>query len=152
MKNDYDFVIGVPWWQKVIFIVMAVLGGAGSAVLVVLFAAGVLAFASYYGALVVAVIILAVGGLGIYVAIKEKFTLSGGAFTYIKPFKKPRTARAEDVARVVVERKSNMVDVVFRGKDDKKLINFYDDGTVVANSEFSGALVALGITYENFVF
>jgi len=151
MENNYSFIISAPKWQKIVMLALAIIGAVGCAVSAILFLLKVLSFSNYWGLLVVSGVLLIAGVLGIYVAKREKFALSDGVFTCVKPFKKSQSANVADVKRVVIKTSTQtaVADVIFYGQNDEKLINFYDDGSVINNQEFVSTLMSLNIPLLN---
>ncbi len=95
-----------------------------------------------------------VGGLSIYIYAMEKFELRDGKFFYRKPFKKSQSAAVHEIDRVEAVNKMYpfLCDVIFYGKDGKKLIHFYDDGTAFSGGKLLKALneYQIPIFYKNF--
>ncbi len=150
-KNmNCDFVIKNPLWARVMAWVVAVIG-----LLTVVIGGIVYAVSPYSHGVLVGVEcagagVAALGILCVYVGYMEKFELKNGVFSYRKPFKRKQSAAVEEIAKVVKDSQALVPlvsDVVFYGKDGKKLIHFYDDGTAFFDGKFESALIELNIPF-----
>ena len=92
------------------------------------------------------------GAVGIYVYIKEKFTLKDGVYFYSKPFLKSQTARAVDIHYLKIETTGKLLKVELFDKEGRKLINFLDDGTAFKSGEFIESLAYYKIPIKQTVF
>jgi len=147
-----DFVIRNPLWARVITWVVAVCGLLTVAIGGIVYAVSPYSHSVLVGVECAGAGVAAFGILCVYVGIMEKFELKNGVFTYRKPFKRKQSAAIEDIEKVVRYGSKAWMpilsDVVFYGKDGKKLIHFYDDGTAFLGGKFEMALIELKIPYS----
>lgn len=145
MNRAYDFEIKNPKWQTVFFCVMIAIS------LLILTASVIVPWLrsgslppknTLVQALVISGFFLFLGIMGLYVCFTEEFSLENGVFYYVKPFRKNQSARVEQVARVELQIKAGILNIVFLDRDGNRLINFYDDGTALRNGQLARALEA----------
>lgn len=143
-----DFVITNPRWVFNFFLVAGILSLIGITVFLVLFLVYNNNMDGGFVSMMVALgILLIICGLGVYICLTEKFILKDGVYFYNKPFKRNQSARVEDLAGVEIRACGRFVDVIFWGKSGKKLIHFYDDGTVFSKGLFELSLIKNGIPF-----
>lgn len=146
---NVDFTIKNPLWAWIISWVLTAIGFGTVAVVTVLY------FTISMDDVLFSVLEAGGGVFGVmgllcdYICFMEKFELKDGVFRYRKPFKKKQSASVQDIDRVEVHSSKAFIpilcDVIFYGKDGKKLINFLDDGTSFQGGQFIRALQALNI-------
>lgn len=98
-------------------------------------------------------LVLVLGGVGLYACLYEKFILQDGVYTYYKPFLKNQSAQATDIAYVEMITSVSMGTrgyreiyfVKFYGHDGKILIKFMDDGTFFKNPILVKSLRSQGV-------
>lgn len=146
---NVDFTIKNPLWAWIISWFLTAIGFVTVAVVTALYFTIPLDDAWFAG-LETGGALAGVGGLLCdYICFMEKFELKDGVFSYRKPFKKKQSASVQNIDRVEIRSSKAFIpllcDVIFYGKDGKKLIHFYDDGTAFRGGKFINALQELYI-------
>ena len=145
-EENFDFCITAPKWQKICFIVFAVLGTGWMIGISIFFIVEPTVIGSFWGALSVGFFLDVISAIGLYAYHKEKFIFKDGLFTYVKTFKKSQSARIEDISCVCLTL-SGFPKVTFYSHKKEVLISFLDDGTAFNNQAFLTAIMAYGIPY-----
>lgn len=141
-----------PLWARVASWVVAALGLLTVAIGGIVYAVSPYARGGFIGVECAGAGVAALGLLCTYVGFMEKFELKNGVFTYRKPCKRKQSASVKEIEKVVKYGSNAAIpvlsDIVFYGKDGKKLIHFYDDGTAFLGGKFELALIELKIPFS----
>lgn len=143
-KGPVNFCIMAAKWQRNTFVGFLVFGIVGPIVMTILWLIIRFDWGILVGSMIIFAIPLLISPLGLYIYHKEKFILKDKIFTYIKPFKKSQSASVEEIARVEIIGRGFM-NIVFIGKNNEKLIHFYDDGTALKKRYLTTALMYYNI-------
>ncbi len=90
-------------------------------------------------------ILLLLAVAGIICCYKVKFIFKDNTFMYKEPFKKPKSANAENISCVNVHKGIKVHEVIFIDKKGKAVLSFTDDGTVIICKAFTNTLNRLNI-------
>ncbi len=146
---NVDFVIRNPLGVRILGWVMTAVGLIVMAVITPLYFTVSVEYTLFVPLETAGASLAGAGLLCGYIGIMEKFELRDGVFSYRKPFKKGQSASIQEIDRVEVCGSKAffplLVDVIFFDKDGKKLIHFYDDGTLFRGGKFLNALQELHI-------
>lgn len=148
MEEKFDFVIKNLLPLRILSWIFAGIGLLAVVLAPILYVTETIGYVIFIATISGGAIVAAGGAICVYGATMEKFEFKDGVFSYRKPFKKNQSARAQDINRVEVHgalAAAIIVNVVFYGENDKKLINFLDDGTAFHGGKFLKALGGLHI-------
>src|SRR5574344_98001 len=128
-KEKHEFEISSPKWMRNFFIVCCILSFLPIIIVGILELLGLINNIVNKVSLVLGIFAV-IGLLGLYTYYTEKFSYIDGVYYYNKPFKKNQQTKSNliDHVELRLQVKVQYMDVIFFDVNNKKLINFYDDG------------------------